>query len=94
MDIPVWKCERCGHKWLPRILRRPKRCPLCKSPYWYKVKKLLTVKPVRTVFAPSDELKEAAAPGKDGKSLPFLSLRELDPSSLADLLKLKGKRKE
>jgi len=28
-------CERCGHEWIPRnIKREPKVCPKCKSPYW------------------------------------------------------------
>lgn len=29
-----WKCERCGHDWLPRTDEEPKFCPACKSPYW------------------------------------------------------------
>jgi hypothetical protein len=27
-------CFRCGRAWWPRCLRKPKRCPRCKSPYW------------------------------------------------------------
>jgi hypothetical protein len=26
-------CLRCGNEWLPYV-RKPKRCPKCKSPYW------------------------------------------------------------
>lgn len=31
-----WKCERCGHEWLPRQqdAPEPRVCPKCKSPYW------------------------------------------------------------
>jgi DNA-directed RNA polymerase subunit RPC12/RpoP len=35
--VKLWgyKCERCGHEWLPRVQRQePKVCPKCKSPYW------------------------------------------------------------
>jgi uncharacterized OB-fold protein len=32
-----YKCERCYHVWVPRILsRKPTICPACKSPYWDK----------------------------------------------------------
>jgi predicted Zn-ribbon and HTH transcriptional regulator len=36
-----WKCERCGHKWVPRIKikERPTICPRCKSPYWDRRRK-------------------------------------------------------
>jgi predicted Zn-ribbon and HTH transcriptional regulator len=42
--IPItfmgYKCERCGHEWLPRDNNRePKVCPRCKSPYWNSPKK-------------------------------------------------------
>jgi len=32
----VWgyKCERCGHEWVPRNEDEPRVCPKCKSPYW------------------------------------------------------------
>lgn len=30
-----YKCERCGHQWIPRDETRvPTVCPTCKSPYW------------------------------------------------------------
>lgn len=35
--VQLWgyRCERCGHEWLPREKDRdPKVCPKCKSPYW------------------------------------------------------------
>lgn len=33
-----YKCERCGHEWIPRtkIDEEPTICPKCKSPYWNK----------------------------------------------------------
>lgn len=34
--VSGWECTRCGHKWVPKIVREPKRCPRCKSPYWNK----------------------------------------------------------
>lgn len=27
-------CLRCGHRWTPRIKRRPVQCPACHSPAW------------------------------------------------------------
>ncbi len=30
-----WRCERCGHEWIPRTFETtPTVCPKCKSPYW------------------------------------------------------------
>ena len=31
-----YRCERCGHQWLPRgdSAEEPRVCPRCKSPYW------------------------------------------------------------
>jgi predicted Zn-ribbon and HTH transcriptional regulator len=31
--IRTVKCERCGHKWAPRV-ENVKTCPSCRSPYW------------------------------------------------------------
>jgi predicted Zn-ribbon and HTH transcriptional regulator len=33
-----YKCERCGHEWVPRskVEESPTICPRCKSPYWDK----------------------------------------------------------
>ena len=40
-----YKCNRCGHHWIPRKDAVPVICPKCKSPYWEnrtdKVKKTL-----------------------------------------------------
>ena len=38
VKMTVWgyRCERCGHEWLPTKQGQPepKVCPKCKSPYW------------------------------------------------------------
>jgi predicted Zn-ribbon and HTH transcriptional regulator len=36
MEITLkgYKCERCGHTWVPVSEAKPKVCPKCKSPYW------------------------------------------------------------
>jgi predicted Zn-ribbon and HTH transcriptional regulator len=34
-----WRCERCGHEWVPRNRKTedvPTVCPNCKNPYWNK----------------------------------------------------------
>lgn len=35
-----YRCERCGHEWVPREgTEEPRVCPKCKSPYWDSPKK-------------------------------------------------------
>jgi hypothetical protein len=29
-------CYRCEHRWIPKNHKKPKYCPGCHSPYWYK----------------------------------------------------------
>ena len=29
-----YDCERCGHRWVPRIETKPKSCPACKNRKW------------------------------------------------------------
>ncbi|MBI2860630.1 MAG: hypothetical protein HYX91_03885 [Chloroflexi bacterium] len=36
--LPKLTCTRCKHVWIPRIPRKPKQCPKCRSPYWNKPK--------------------------------------------------------
>ena len=28
------ECVRCGRKWVPHV-KRPKKCPSCKAPWWF-----------------------------------------------------------
>ncbi len=32
------ECLRCGHRWLPRKLKRPATCPSCHSPLWDEIR--------------------------------------------------------
>ncbi len=40
VQLSGYRCERCGHEWLPRKQEEgkqqpdPRVCPKCKSPYW------------------------------------------------------------
>lgn len=38
-----FKCERCGHEWVPRggTEEEPKVCPKCRSPWWNRPKKTM-----------------------------------------------------
>ncbi len=39
-----FRCERCGHEWLPREKdQEPRVCPKCKSPYWNSPRKTDTI---------------------------------------------------
>ena len=45
VTLEGYKCERCGHVWLPRKYETSKKkdpiiCPKCKSPYWNRPKEL------------------------------------------------------
>lgn len=37
-EIPILKCLRCGHTWIPRQPKESESCPMCRSPYWNKPK--------------------------------------------------------
>jgi predicted Zn-ribbon and HTH transcriptional regulator len=39
IEIISYKCDRCGHRWIPREKEKPTICPKCKSPYWNKPRK-------------------------------------------------------
>lgn len=42
VQLLVWgfRCERCGHGWVPRDKEQePRVCPKCKSPYWNRPRK-------------------------------------------------------
>ncbi len=35
LTVQGFKCDRCGHEWVPRKEdEEPRVCPKCKSPYW------------------------------------------------------------
>jgi predicted Zn-ribbon and HTH transcriptional regulator len=36
ISVKGYRCERCGHQWVPRGEAAPRVCPKCKSPYWDK----------------------------------------------------------
>lgn len=38
ITLEGYKCERCGHEWIPRTKEYPVICPKCKSPYWDRPK--------------------------------------------------------
>ena len=53
IKVSAFKCERCGHIWLPRNAtdklnnleaEKPKVCPKCKSAYWNTPKKPAKIK--------------------------------------------------
>jgi hypothetical protein len=42
ITVMGYRCERCGHEWIPRgdISDDPRVCPKCKSPYWNRPRKM------------------------------------------------------
>lgn len=45
IDIPIIKCNRCGHEWTPRIAD-PRQCPGCHSIRWDKEESKCSQKPL------------------------------------------------
>jgi rubrerythrin len=39
LNVPFWRCERCGYTWLSRRSEAPVVCARCKNPYWKFPKK-------------------------------------------------------
>jgi hypothetical protein len=41
ITVMGFRCERCGHEWIPRgaAEEQPRTCPKCRSPYWDQAKK-------------------------------------------------------
>ncbi len=43
ISVMGYRCERCGHEWVPRDSDgEPRVCPKCKSPYWNRPRKSAT----------------------------------------------------
>lgn len=34
ITVMGYRCERCGHEWVPKAEQAPRVCPKCKSAYW------------------------------------------------------------
>jgi hypothetical protein len=41
ITVMGFRCERCGHEWIPRGAAEedPRTCPKCRSPYWNRPKR-------------------------------------------------------
>lgn len=39
ITVMGFRCDRCGHEWIPRLDAPPTSCPACKSPYWDRPRK-------------------------------------------------------
>ena len=39
IQLPMYKCLRCGHTWVPRKARYPRMCPKCQTTLWDEEKK-------------------------------------------------------
>ena len=51
VQLQVWgfRCERCGHEWIPRHRdEEPRVCPKCKSPYWNRPRKVVRAESVES----------------------------------------------
>ena len=42
ITVMGYRCERCGHEWVPRrdVDIEPRVCPKCHSPYWDRPRKM------------------------------------------------------
>ena len=48
ITVMGFKCERCGHEWVPRDINvAPRVCPSCKTPYWDRPKASMTYEEFR-----------------------------------------------
>src|SRR5215211_8496756 len=43
ITVMGFRCERCGHEWVPRggSEEEPRACPKCRSPYWNRPRKAM-----------------------------------------------------
>lgn len=40
IEVTQYTCQKCKHKWIPRMGKKPKVCPECKRDDWDKPKKV------------------------------------------------------
>jgi DNA-directed RNA polymerase subunit RPC12/RpoP len=52
ITIMGYRCERCGHEWIPKgnLDKQPRVCPKCKSAYWDIPKKTNTAMMTYDIF--------------------------------------------
>lgn len=36
INLTIWTCLRCGHRWYARVPRRPSRCAKCRAINWWR----------------------------------------------------------
>lgn len=51
VTLQGFRCERCGHQWVPRATTEgePVICPKCKSPYWDRPRQITKVRVAQVV---------------------------------------------
>ena len=55
-NLPILKCQRCGHEWISRGYFNPKRCPKCSSCDWNKPKAKQPGPWEKTLFVPAKKM--------------------------------------
>jgi DNA-directed RNA polymerase subunit RPC12/RpoP len=63
ITVMGYRCERCGHEWIPRgdAEREPAVCAKCKSPYWNRPRRKPT--PMLTYEDFRDKVRSALQSG-------------------------------
>ena len=72
ITVMGYKCERCGHEWIPRNGQQgdPRVCPKCHSPYWNS--------PRRSMMAYDDFREKIVATLRDaGRPLTWTEIRTI-----------------
>lgn len=69
VQLLVWgfRCERCGHEWVPRREEEPRVCPSCKSPYWNRPRKDTGKRSEETEPGKKAEAKNMTPAGKSSR---------------------------